>query len=54
MGVLYILVVISLILAIGFLLTFIWFIKSGQMEDDYTPSIRILFENNTNQKKNKL
>ena len=35
---------ISLLLAIGFLSAFIWAVKSGQFEDDYTPSIRILYE----------
>jgi cbb3-type cytochrome oxidase maturation protein len=31
-------------MAIGFLLAFVWTVKSGQMEDDYTPSVRILFD----------
>lgn len=31
-------------LAIGFLAAFIWTVKSGQMEDDYTPSVRMLFD----------
>jgi cbb3-type cytochrome oxidase maturation protein len=34
--------------AIGFLVTFIWTIKSGQYEDDYTPSVRILFDDEVN------
>lgn len=34
----------SLVVASGFLLAFIWSVKSGQYEDDYTPSVRILFE----------
>ncbi len=34
----------SLVLAVGFLIAFIWTVKSGQMEDDYTPSIRMLFD----------
>ncbi len=37
----------SLIVAIGFLLAFLWAVKSGQYDDKYTPSIRILFENST-------
>ncbi len=53
MSVLFILVIVSLTLAIGFLFAFIWFVKSGQLEDDYTPSIRILFENKTNKKNDK-
>lgn len=35
----------SLIVAIGFLLSFLWSVKNGQYDDTYTPSIRMLFEN---------
>ena len=41
---LYILIVVSFIVAIGFLITFLWSVKNNQFEDDYTPSVRILFE----------
>ena len=34
----------SLLIAIGFLIAFLWSVKSGQYEDDYTPSVRILFD----------
>lgn len=44
MSVMYILIGCSLLLAIGFLLAFIWSVRSGQMDDDYTPSVRILFD----------
>jgi cbb3-type cytochrome oxidase maturation protein len=44
MGVLFILIIVSLIIALGFLGAFIWAIRSGQYDDDYTPSIRILFD----------
>ena len=44
MSALFLLIGISLILAIGFLLAFIWSVKKGQYEDEYTPSIRILLE----------
>lgn len=33
--------------AIGFLFAFIWSVRSGQYEDDYTPSARMLFDNKT-------
>lgn len=49
MSVLFILIIISLVLAIGFLGAFIWSVKTGQLDDDYTPSVRILFENNNKQ-----
>ena len=44
MSVLIILIVVSLIVALGFLIAFIWSVKSGQYEDDYTPSVRMLFD----------
>lgn len=44
MGVLIILILASLIVAIGFLIAFIWSVRSGQYEDGYTPSVRILFD----------
>ena len=44
MKIILLLIIISLILAIGFLISFLWAVKSGQYEDDYTPSVRILFD----------
>lgn len=44
MGVLFILIIVSLSVAASFLLAFIWSVKSGQYEDDYTPSVRMLFD----------
>ena len=43
------LAVISLLVAGGFLAAFLWAVRNGQYEDDYTPSIRILFEDNIKQ-----
>jgi cbb3-type cytochrome oxidase maturation protein len=31
-------------MAVAFLIAFIWAVKSGQYEDTYTPSVRILFD----------
>ena len=45
MSVLLILIIVSLIVASGFLIAFIWSVKSGQYEDGYTPSVRMLFDN---------
>jgi cbb3-type cytochrome oxidase maturation protein len=45
MSVFFIIISASLIIAIGFLFAFIWSVKSHQYEDDYTPSVRMLFEN---------
>ena len=44
MSVIFILIAISLLVATGFLVAFIWSIKDGQYEDDYTPSVRMLFD----------
>jgi len=44
MSVIYLLLTISLIVAVGFFIAFILSIKNGQYDDDYTPSVRMLFE----------
>jgi cbb3-type cytochrome oxidase maturation protein len=44
MSVLIILIIVSVLVAGGFLVAFLWSVKSGQMEDDYTPSVRMLFD----------
>ena len=44
MNVLYILIVISLSVAVLFLGLFIYSVKKGQYDDDYTPSVRMLFD----------
>jgi cbb3-type cytochrome oxidase maturation protein len=44
MEVIFILIIISLLVAGGFLVAFIFNVRAGQYEDTYTPSIRILFE----------
>lgn len=44
MSVIFVLILVSLIVAIVFLIAFIWAVKTDQYEDDYTPSIRMLFD----------
>lgn len=44
MSAIFVLIGFSVIVAAGFLIAFIWSVKSGQYEDDYTPSVRILFD----------
>ncbi|CAN5920050.1 cbb3-type cytochrome oxidase assembly protein CcoS [soil metagenome] len=41
MTIIYLLIGLSLTVAVAFL----WAIRSGQYDDDYTPSVRMLFEN---------
>lgn len=52
MSALFMLIGFSLLVALGFLFAFIWAVKTDQFEDDYTPSVRILFENETKQSVN--
>lgn len=42
MKIILLLIGLSLMLALGFLAAFYWAVGSGQYEDDYTPSMRIL------------
>lgn len=44
MSVIYLLITISICVAVLFLGAFIKAVKSGQYDDDYTPSVRILFD----------
>ncbi|NLR59772.1 cbb3-type cytochrome oxidase assembly protein CcoS [Chitinophaga polysaccharea] len=44
MSVIVILLGVSLLVALGFLGAFIWSVKNGQFEDDFSPAHRILFE----------
>ena len=52
MNILYMLIGVSLFAALIFLAMFIWAVKTGQYEDNYTPSVRILFEENEEEEEN--
>jgi cbb3-type cytochrome oxidase maturation protein len=45
MKVLMICIGFSLFIALGFLVLFLWAVRNGQFEDQVTPSIRMLFDN---------
>lgn len=45
MKIMFFLIVLSLLVAVGFLIAFVWATRTGQFDDDYTPSIRMLFDN---------
>jgi cbb3-type cytochrome oxidase maturation protein len=45
------LIIIGVVVAGGFLAAFIWAVRSGQYEDDYSPSVRILFDQKKPKKK---
>lgn len=44
MSVIVVLIIASIVVAGGFLTAFIWSVKSGQYDDTYSPSVRILFD----------
>ncbi len=44
MKIIFLLIIVSLIVALGFLAAFLWAVRSGQYDDDYSPAVRILFD----------
>lgn len=44
MTVIIVLIIISIVVAGGFLAAFLWAVRSGQYDDTYSPSVRILFD----------
>lgn len=44
MSVIYILLTVSIVVAIIFFVAFIVAVRNGQFDDSYTPSVRMLFE----------
>ncbi|MCW8849799.1 MAG: cbb3-type cytochrome oxidase assembly protein CcoS [Melioribacteraceae bacterium] len=53
MSVIFVLIGFSSFVAIMFLAAYIWSVKSGQYDDNYTPSVRILFDNEVKKEKPK-
>ncbi|MEL6669698.1 MAG: cbb3-type cytochrome oxidase assembly protein CcoS [Bacteroidota bacterium] len=53
MQVILLLAFFSLLIAGGFLVAFLWAVRSGQYEDDSTPPIRILFDDKATISKHK-
>ncbi len=51
MSVIFVLIAFSSFVAIMFLAAYIWSVKSGQYDDNYTPSVRILFDNEVKKEK---
>lgn len=47
MSVVLVLIFFSLLVASGFLTAFLWAVRTGQYDDRYTPSVRILLDNDT-------
>ncbi|MBL7781671.1 MAG: cbb3-type cytochrome oxidase assembly protein CcoS [Saprospiraceae bacterium] len=44
MKIMLLLILFSLALAAGFLLIYLWAARNGQFDDEYTPAVRILFD----------
>ena len=53
MNILVVLIIVSLIVASGFLVAFIWAVRSGQFDDAFTPSYRMLWDDAITKKENK-
>lgn len=51
MSVIYLLISISIVVAIAFFVAFVLAVKKGQYDDDYTPSVRMLFDDELVKKK---
>ena len=52
MSVILMLILASIVVAVIFLLAFRWAVKSGQYDDTYSPSVRMLFDDKVRKKKN--
>ncbi len=53
MSVIYVLLAISVTVAVVFFIAFVFSVKSGQYDDTYTPSVRMLFEDEVIKDKDK-
>jgi len=51
MGIIGLLIFVSLFIAVCFLIVFLWNLKSGQYDDTYSPSVRILFDDKPKSRK---
>jgi cbb3-type cytochrome oxidase maturation protein len=45
MSIIYLLISVSVLVAIIFFIAFVYSVKKGQYDDTYTPSVRMLFDN---------
>lgn len=50
MTIIIMLVVFSMVVAGGFLGAFLWAVRNGQYDDTYSPSVRMLFDDETKPK----
>jgi cbb3-type cytochrome oxidase maturation protein len=50
MSVIYLLLTLSVLVALIFFIAFIYSVKKGQYDDSYTPSVRMLFDDELKEK----
>lgn len=53
MYIIFFMIAVSVTVAAAFLGAFLWAVRSGQYDDDYTPAVRMLFDNEVTTKNNK-
>ena len=53
MSVIIILIILAVLVASGFLIAFIWAVKSGQYDDTVSPGVRMLFDEKKEKKTKK-
>lgn len=51
MGIITFLVIAALLVAGGFLIAFFWATNDGQFDDTYTPAVRMLFDDVSDEEK---
>ncbi len=47
MEIIFLLILLGVLVAGGFLAAFFWAVRTGQFDDSYTPAVRILFDDGT-------
>ncbi|MEJ8756669.1 cbb3-type cytochrome oxidase assembly protein CcoS [Pontibacter sp. H259] len=50
MYIIFLMIAVSVTVAAAFLGAFLWAVRSGQYDDDYTPAVRMLFDNDSTPK----
>jgi cbb3-type cytochrome oxidase maturation protein len=54
MHVIVVLIGFSLLVAVGFLVAFLWAVRSGQYDDDVSPGMRMLFDDKKGESSNQI
>ena len=54
MQVIVVLIGFSLLVAVGFLVAFLWAVRSGQYDDDVSPGMRMLFDDKLPESSNQI